>query len=39
MAITQSIHKCQYVVYTEKSNPMLKRLETRFMQYSKTVVI
>jgi superfamily II DNA/RNA helicase len=37
MAITQSIHKCQYVVYSEKTNPMLKRLETNFMQYSKTV--
>jgi superfamily II DNA/RNA helicase len=37
MAITQSIHKCQYVVYSEKTNTMLKRLETNFMQYSKTV--
>tara|TARA_B110000046_G_C13022583_1_gene412024 strand:+ start:1938 stop:2549 length:612 start_codon:yes stop_codon:yes gene_type:complete len=39
MAITQSIHKCQYVVYSEKTNLMLKRLETNFMQYSKTVAI
>ena len=30
MAITQSIHKCQYVVYSEKTNPM---------QYSKTVAL
>ena len=37
MAITQSIHKCQYVVYSEKSNTMLKRLETNIMQYSRTV--
>ena len=39
MAITQSIHKCQYVVYSEKTNSMLKRLETNFMQYSKTIAI
>ena len=39
MAITQSIHKCQYVVYSEKSNTMLKRLETNIMQYSKTVAL
>jgi superfamily II DNA/RNA helicase len=39
MAITQSIHKCQYVIYSEKTNPMLKRLETQFMQYSKKVAL
>jgi hypothetical protein len=39
IAITQSIHKCQYVVYSEKTNSMLERLETNFMQYSKTVAI
>ena len=39
MAITQSIHKCQYVVYSEKSNAMLKRLETNIMQYSRTVAL
>ena len=39
LAITQSIHKCQYVVYSEKTNSMLKRLETNFMQYSKTIAI
>jgi superfamily II DNA/RNA helicase len=39
MAITQSIHKCQYVIYAEKINPMLKRLESQFMQYSKKVAI
>ncbi|TXD49251.1 DEAD/DEAH box helicase [Polaribacter sp. IC073] len=39
MAITQSIYKCQYVLYSEKINPMLKRLETQFMEYSKTVAI
>ena len=39
MAITQSIHKCQYVLYSEKSNTMLKRLETNIMQYSRTVAL
>lgn len=39
MAITQSINKCQYVLYSEKINPMLKRLETQFMEYSKKVAI
>jgi superfamily II DNA/RNA helicase len=39
MSITQSIHKCQYVIYSEQINPMLKRLETQFMQYSKKVAI
>jgi superfamily II DNA/RNA helicase len=39
MSITQSIHKCQYVIYSEKINPMIKRLETQFMQYSKKVAI
>jgi superfamily II DNA/RNA helicase len=39
MSITQSIHKCQYVIYSEKINPMLKRLETQFMQYSKKVAL
>jgi superfamily II DNA/RNA helicase len=39
MAITQSIHKCQYVTYSEKINPMLKRLESHFMQYSKKIAL
>ncbi len=39
MSITQSIHKCQYVLYSEKMNPMLKRLESYFMQYAKTVSV
>ena len=37
LAITQGIQKCQYVLYSEKINSMLKRLETNFMQYSRTV--
>jgi len=39
MAITQSIHKCQYVTYSEKINPMLKRLESHFMQYSRKITV
>ena len=39
MAITQSIHKCQYVLYSEKPNPILKRFEDYFMQYAKKVSI
>jgi superfamily II DNA/RNA helicase len=39
MAITQSIHKCQYVTYSEKIGPMLQRLESHFMQYSKKIAL
>jgi len=39
MAITQSIHKCQYVIYSEKLNPILKRFEDYFMQYAKKISI
>jgi len=39
MAITQSIHKCQFVLYSEKMQPILKRFESNFMQYSKKVAI
>ncbi len=35
MSITQSISKCQYVLYSEKMHPMLKRFEGYFMEYSK----
>lgn len=37
MAITQSVHKCQYVLYSEKVHPILKRFESYFMQYAKKV--
>ena len=37
MSITQSIKKCQYVLYTEKMHPMLKRFESYFMEYSRKV--
>lgn len=39
MAITQSIHKCQYVLYSEQMHPTLKRLENYFMTYAKTIAI
>ncbi len=37
MAITQSIQKCQYIIYTEKLHPKLQRFESYFMEYPKTV--
>ena len=37
LSITQSIHKCQYVLYSEKINPTLKRFEDYFMQYARLV--
>jgi len=37
MSITQSIIKCQYVLYSEKMNPTLKRFESYFMEYSTIV--
>ncbi len=39
MSITQSIQKCQYVLYSEKLHPTLKRFESYFMEYSKKVTI
>ncbi len=37
MSITQSIQKCQYVLYSEKMHAMQKRLEGYFMEYSRVV--
>jgi len=37
MAITQSMRKCQFVLYAEKMNPSLKRFESYFMQHSRVV--
>lgn len=37
MSITQSIQKCQYVLYAETMHPLLKRLKSYFMAHSKTV--
>jgi len=34
---TQSIKKCQYVLYSEKIDPKLKRFESYFMKHSKIV--
>ncbi|MCI2228523.1 DEAD/DEAH box helicase [Polaribacter sp. MSW13] len=39
VAITQSIQKCQFVIYSEKMHPILKRFESTFMEYAKTVTI
>jgi superfamily II DNA/RNA helicase len=37
MSIAQSIQKCQYVIYSEKMHPVLKRFESYFMERSKIV--
>ena len=37
MSIAQSIQKCQYVIYSDKMHPVLKRFESYFMERSKTV--
>ncbi|WP_299241772.1 DEAD/DEAH box helicase [uncultured Aquimarina sp.] len=37
LSITRGIKKCQYVLYSEKMHPKLKRFESNFMEYSKTV--
>jgi superfamily II DNA/RNA helicase len=39
MAITQSINKCQFVLYSEKMDPILKRFKSYFMEHSKIVTI
>lgn len=39
LSITQSIKKCQYVLYSETMHPMLKRFESYFMAHSKKVSI
>jgi superfamily II DNA/RNA helicase len=39
MSLTQSIHKCQYVIYSEKMKPKLKRFESYFMEYAKNVFV
>ncbi len=37
MAITESVNKCQFVMYSDKMYPHLKRFQTYFMQHSKIV--
>ncbi len=39
MSITQSIKKCQYVLYSEKMHPTLKRFEEYFMEHSRIVSV
>ncbi|PHS62863.1 MAG: DEAD/DEAH box helicase [Flavobacterium sp.] len=39
MSITQSINKCQFVVYSEKMHPILKRFESNFMEHSKKITM
>lgn len=39
MLVTQSIKKCQYVIYAEKMYPYLKRLEDHFMTHARIVSI
>ncbi|WP_317129547.1 DEAD/DEAH box helicase [Aequorivita sinensis] len=39
MAVTQTIKRCQYVLYTEKIHPMLKRFEAHFMEFAKKIEI
>lgn len=37
LAISQSIFKCQYVLFTEKMNVMLQRYENHFMERAKLI--
>ena len=39
MGITQSINKCQFVIYAEKMNPILDRLKSYFMDKSRIISI
>ena len=39
MSITQSITKCQFVLYSEKMHPILKRFKSYFMEHSKIISI
>jgi len=39
MSITQSMKKCQYVLYSEKMHPKLERFESYFMEHSKIISI
>ena len=39
MSITQSITKCQFVLYSDKMIPTLKRFETYFMKHSKKIAL
>ncbi len=39
ISITQSIKKCQFVLYSDKMHPKLKRFKSYFMEHSKIVTI
>ena len=39
MSVTQSIQKCQYVLYSEKMHPMLKRFESYFMEHARKISV
>jgi len=39
MAITESVNKCQFVVYSDKMYPHLKRFQSYFMQHSRIVKV
>lgn len=39
MAITQSLNKCQFVLYSDKMYPILTRLESYFMKHSRIISI
>lgn len=39
MSVTESISKCQFVLYSEKKSATIKRFESYFMQFAKTVSI
>lgn len=37
LSVTQSIQKCQYVLYSEQTHPKLQRFESYFMERAKSV--
>ena len=39
MAVTQSISKCQFITYSEKIHPTLKRFENYFMKHARIVAV
>lgn len=39
LSITESISKCQFVLFAEKMSPSLKRFKSYFMEYSKVVSV
>lgn len=39
MAITQSITKCQFVIYSDKMHPFLKKFKSYFMKHARTIAM